>query len=982
MEKIRTKEELVSEYYRSALFGKNKKRRSVETISKDILALCGAEESKAILAEQDAKVAKLKAIADKAVEMARNGIKADSLELENLLLEATGIGNNEGCQYVLTAFQNADLQVAPVPEQASTKMTPTKEQAPAKETSTAKKKPQVISGEDFFTGNAFIPEMPKADGTFPDDWHACNYTTETQDFGQLMYKYCYCGLWEQGQSRNAAMQKIVNDLRGLFSDDERIDNALKVAEAWLKRAIPLMKEAKKRQADTPEQKRVLREVAGPLSSSIWYARKKEEEHKKKGKAAKQHTVKITAAVQTPKPAAPGSRQNANVPSMSRNGASFTSYPSHQNDIFNLKPAKEWNLYIDESGADENFVTNGSGVIAGALSDASHPLPAQPQLHVATDATEEKLTAGDKVIETLLNHGQCGVLAIPASAYTSAQGWGSLIASFIDLVLRLLPLQSAPQKVKLNVFVEGRAPYINNVDFNFIKDACCYNLMHVFPERANRIVLSIQAMGKNDTHNAYPDIISNTCAQGRYSSQGLPGQRFQASGWNGSCFLNYKAAELRNILEYFFSGRNLPAAEWEGLLNANGTSEAGLLSAILKTIGTEAQNKVAIWKEYLDWTVAHLSSKAINLRRLHLQLSWLKRHQPAEAELPPRIKLLWLTSKLAESNHLGEIESQSPVGQEFMRLVEELYEEDAPLVCWAVLHLAVQKTNAYQFEEAKKLVTDFSDIGGLISKEPPFTRIVKNIVKKLTGEKEPQNYVPAAIPGLRYYGQLLSSCGQHEAFLGDNEKATIYFKEAIRCFERLSENKALDIDQTSAYLATAQMDMAPNSKETIEVMRQYLGADIIEAAKKLAVSDEDKDKYHHHILLRYLVQSQNKEAIDAYLKAKGSWKVGEGHPWEMIEFYRALLLDDKQERLERIMNAYNIAVSQKGDTLRIIACVILGAAKYFNAAMPTDKLQEDIEYVVQRVPALGQTRISALKKQLTSPMQPMELAGIVLPFNFR
>ncbi|MBQ7651687.1 MAG: hypothetical protein IJS15_12055, partial [Victivallales bacterium] len=517
--------------------------------------------------------------------------------------------------------------------------------------------------------------------------------------------------------------------------------------------------------------------------------------------------------------------------------------------------------------------------------------------------------GDKVIETLINHEQCGVLAIPASAYASAQGWGSLIASFIDLVLRLLPLPEGKEKVKLNIFVEARSPYDKEVDFNFMRDACRYNLMHVFPERANRISFDITTMGKTDSHNAYPDLISHTCAV-RFKNP-LATARFNASGWNGTCFLNYSASELRNLLEYFFSGRNLPAPEWDALLKVADISQNGLLSAILKAIGTEAQGKLPLWKEYLDWTVAHLSSKAISLRKLHSQLSWLKTYQPAETELPPRIKLLWLTSKLAEANHLGEIEKQSPVGQEFMRLIEDLYEEDAPLACWAVLHLAVQKTNAYQFEAAKKLVTDFSDIGSLLSKEPPFTRLLKSVVRKLTGDTAPNNYAPAAIPGLRYYGQLLSSCGQHEAFLGDNAKAIIYFKEAIKCFERLSENKFLDIDQTTAYLATAQMDLAPKSKETESVMEQYLGCNIKDAAAKLASSTEDKDKYHHHILLRYLVQSENKDAIMAYLGAKDNWKVGDGHPWEMIEFYRALIIDDPEERFRHIATAYEIARGESG-----------------------------------------------------------------------
>ena len=105
------------------------------------------------------------------------------------------------------------------------------------------------------------------------------------------------------------------------------------------------------------------------------------------------------------------------------------------------------------------------------------------------------------------------------------------------MLRLLPLSPGKTKTKLNVFVEGRAPYNQDVDFNFMRDACRYNLMHVFPERANKIDFTIQAMDKTNAHNAYPDLIANTCAIGMYGNN-LAGKRLSASNWKGTCFLNY------------------------------------------------------------------------------------------------------------------------------------------------------------------------------------------------------------------------------------------------------------------------------------------------------------------------------------------------------------------------------------------------------------------------------------------------------------
>ena len=956
---MKTKEELTSEYIRTALFGEGLKRRPHSLIEADFRQLVG-DDCEEVLKGLNETIEALKLLGIKAEEFAQQGIQGDSLELENLALEAQKLALNVGQNYVLTKFRNAIPTVTKFEESSSKKK--------------KKVKQQVISGEDFFAGNAFAPQLLPADGNFPAEWLPCTYDEETIDFGQLMYKYCYCGLWEEGKSRDMAMGKILTELKKLFVQ-ERIDNAKAVADAWLKRAIPLCKAALERNVDTNEQRIELEALGGPLLKNVNRERNHQAEKKKKAKTANQHTVKIN----NPAASIPKSTYDK-TPAMERMPRNIVATTiGHQNEIYRLTPSEEWNLYIDESGADDSFETNGAGIIAGALSDAaSSPLPEQPQLHASTDSTDAKMTAGDKLISTLLNHKNCGVLAIPASAYSSAQGWASLIGSFIDLVLRLLPLTNDKKKVKLNVFVEGRAPYVNDVDFDFVRDACRYNLMHVFPERANRIDFTIQTMGKDDKYNAYPDLIANTCFQ----KSNLARKRFVQTGWNGTCFLKYPASELRNLLEYFFTGRHLPPAEWDALLQA-ASKDSGLLKAIIKTIGFEAQGNVELWREYLDWTVAHLSSKAINLRKLHAQLDWLKLYQPADAELPPRVKLLWLTSKLAEANHLGEIEKQSPVGQEFLRLVKELYEEDAPLVCWAVLHLAVQKTNAYQFEEAKKLVTEFSDIASLFSKEPPFARFLKDIIDNVAGtRRESRNYVPAAIPGLRYYGQLLSSCGQHEAFLGNPKTAIIYFKEAIACFGRLSEKKDREIDQTRAYYATAQMDLNPQGKETEAVMEAYLGMPIVEAAKHLASSLEDEEKYHHHILLRYLVQSHNQQGIQAYLAEKKNWKVGEGHPWEMIEFYRALLLEDKTEKTKHLKKADALLANERGITLKAIECVVLGALRFYDQLMDTTEYEKLTESVIQGIPALGAERVQALRRQISQPVSPLEFAKAILPFNFR
>ena len=97
--------------------------------------------------------------------------------------------------------------------------------------------------------------------------------------------------------------------------------------------------------------------------------------------------------------------------------------------------------------------------------------------------------------------------------------------------------------------------------------------------------------------------------------------------------------------------------------------------------------------------------------------------PKDATLPPRLELLWLTVRLAHANHLGATEEQMKAARidmaRFRKLVSDLYEEDAPLACWATLHLAVQATDAFDFARARRLVRDFLSTGVAKQERLPF-----------------------------------------------------------------------------------------------------------------------------------------------------------------------------------------------------------------------------------------------------------------------
>ena len=966
--KIKNLKSLKDEYLRSLVFGnvsKNSNRRSAEQIATDIAAE-SPEQSKKILTDLSDLAHTIQEAGEKARDFAKNGLKRSCLELEQLMDQVCHPEYAWIRSYIYTCYDNAAND---------TPATATEQKQSISEQSKPVKKWSKVNTLDFISIDLQSrSDASRFESDFPSDWKKPKYNSAPlQSLGECMYQYCWQGLWNPGESRTDAMEKSFNEARKFCKDERKLKAARETADQWLKVAIPEFRRAVKRKTDTPEQEKNIRKIGGPLPEHIKKQRKREQNSELVKVAKMNHVVQIKAA---PVNMVPPS--TAGLPSSHPKGKQPpANYPHHQNDIAYLTPAPSWTLYVDESGT--SFNTNENGIMAGVLSCDQNPLPKQPKLHASENTTEEQLIAGDKVIETLLTHPNCGVIAVPVTAYRSATGWASLVCSLIDLVMRLLPLGG--KKSKLKVLVENKEPYTKSTDFCYLRDACRFNLMHSYPERANLLDLSIEIMTKNDHRNAYPDIVSNACFTRKNNNTGK--QRFLASGWGGTCFLDYRAEELSRLLDLFYKNGQLPAVEWAQLVSSQISCSNNLFSALLNLLGEEAQKNVPLWKKYLDHTVTYLSTGGLNLYRLHNQLEWLKRYQPAEEQLPPRIKLLWLTSKLAEANHLGEISQHKDVDKMFMELIRDLYEEDAPLTCFATLHLAVQMTNAFQFERAQKLLMDYSDIGSLLNPEPPFTKFVKDTLRKIIGDDR-KHYLPAAIPGLRFYGQLLSSCGQHEAFLGNPDRAAIYFEEAINCFQRLSENREDDIDKTLAYATTAAMDLDPAGSKALELLKCYLNkTDLSEAAKALAANSTDIDKYHHHIFLRYLAHSNRKECKDAikmYCTQKENWETGNGHPWEMIEFYRGILVENKEEKLNLFRHAYEMAL-EGGPTLHIIACVILGSIAYYDHSVVTE-LSELIEKTVAELPALGNERVSCLHCQCQQPLEPLTFAKAILPFNFR
>ena len=788
---------------------------------------------------------------------------------------------------------------------------------------------------------------------FPREWLLDNHSRGPQDreLASSMFFYCVQLLWDDSPSVKDKRQQQRAKIR---NQSERADELIAQADAWAVSAKAILAEFRKSKTVGEALLAKIDKAGGPLPKYVQKVQMQTKANKDRKRVLADYGAPHINPV---KIASAEAKDLKTVPKQKRKRAHLD-YAGHPNDIYRLQPSEHWELFIDESGRDEDFVTGKGGIIAGVLNDKSNPLPPQPPLHAATDTSVEAIAAGDALLDGLIHHPNAGVLVVPVRAYHSVSGWGSAVSSLIDLVLRLLPLREDGKKSKITVYIEAREPYSKEENFVFLRDACRFSLARDFPARAEKISLEIRMMRKGSPYNAYPDLVANTCfARGEFAME-----RLKRTGWQRTCYLNFQSGEIGKVFDCFHSGARLPVALWDALLREAGSKENhSIVDALLDRFGEEARLALPVWHGYLDNVITHLNSKAIDMRVLERQIDWLQRFQPEGVRMPLRLQLGWLTAKLAAKNHRGGV-LDADEKTKFTELIDRLFEEDAPLTCWATLNVAVAMTNVFDFVSA----LDF----------------VERYLAKVG--------IPAVV-GKRYYAQLLSTQGQHLAFLGRNAEAVSCFKCAISMFGTLSEGRVIkgESDQTRAYLLTAAMDepVFPDD-ELRAIVGQYIAGNanasveqLESVAQRLAKSTAKADKYYHHLLLRYILSGRADDRLRAaYCACASDWKVEYGHPWEMIEFYRAMLCDDKEQRVTHLKRALDLAAG--GDlTLQVIATVILGTLLKEDVTDP-DVYTEKVDSVIAQLPTLGVDRIAALREQTTNPQSGLRLAARVLPFNFR
>ena len=654
-------------------------------------------------------------------------------------------------------------------------------------------------------------------------------------------------------------------------------------------------------------------------------------------------------------------------------------------IGNLQAENCWRIFVDETGCifderafSEETCEKERGKMVALFIPPHTDLP-QLGKHHATNAGTAK---NQEVLTDLFTKGKnCGILGVTLDAMAQVKNqdyWRAAFERLFDITLRLLPVSD--KSVKLEFFIENRGD-ANEVEktaaeLRQISDIALLHLAKSFPEKANQFSFKINCIAKNQTadpifmaFNGYVDTVACAWSRGREELYSM----LKKGGFLHRCLLDGSIQEFPAIMDKL-EKNELPSVEqWNRLISSKDRNTVdSLVNMLLFRLGYILQQNTPAWKSYVEAVLSHLDSKAIRLSLLSKQINWLNANMPAEEKLPPRLRIIWLTAKLAEENHKGIIAEH--LADELEKMLPSMFLEDAPLCCWSVLHQAVTQTNAFRFETAREIIYKFCDAFGLIDRDLTYQKLFPD------DKIAPEMQAKVAVPGLRYYGQLLSSLGQHEAFLGNPRQAHEYFRCAIKCFSLLSDNKMQDISQTESYWIINLMDHS-KPLDMLSQMEKYLQDTLDEAVERMAGSSDPADKYRHHIMLRYFqLLPAGHPAIRKYLELSSSWKTAEGHPWEMIEFYRALMVEDENKRLKHLESALKTA-EKGGPTLLLIASMICGSIYYYDRSQK-ERFENLTEQTIAELPDLGEKRIAVLRNQLTSPLPPLEFAKQVLPFNFR
>ncbi|MFY9179919.1 MAG: CRISPR-associated protein Csx16 [Venatoribacter sp.] len=618
---------------------------------------------------------------------------------------------------------------------------------------------------------------------------------------------------------------------------------------------------------------------------------------------------------------------------------------HPQNILALKPSNSWEILIDETGNEfsENIADLEQKDI-GKIVALLLPKGCDLKLLNNTHSTDKSPRQVENLVKEILST-QCGVIGASLDGPLKAHSWLAAIDQLIHWILYMLPF-NPEQPCKIKIQIENRDAYNSSEQVLALNETIENHLKQLSPARYKNLQLSIHIMSK-DSHpyNGYVDAIGN-CWGGGQERQAI----LKRTNWLGHCLLQKGSLSKAEQLYLNIGSGSLSAADWFDLCDyAAFEPEHSLLNSMLQQLGNKAKEDAALWQNYLNEAQYRIQTKNYSSGSLNRALNWLADAKPSQQQLPPLMELQLLSGKLAAENHQG-ITDVKLAGQ-VIELANQLTDEAPSDACSAILRIAISATNSFDFDSLQPLLDKWLAY-------------------------------PVAVPGLLNHAKLHSTQGQLYAFKGQYDLALASFDQALATFAKLSDTAQVQREsmQTQVYKAVTLMDA--RKPEAIEFTQQLLQKNPANKGNKyvetLAKSDSNAQRFEHYLLLRlfaYFRETNDERQI--YLAQSEQWQQGEGHPWMLINAYRAWLLsanNRKDEAKALLEQAIEDCIEPgNGAILHWMGKVLHALAISFGLEVTEPEVK-----LPSHFPTAG---LNKLANNQLQPAERLELLVELLPFNF-
>ncbi len=634
---------------------------------------------------------------------------------------------------------------------------------------------------------------------------------------------------------------------------------------------------------------------------------------------------------------------------------------HPNSLRHLPTHQQWDILIDEAGKDfehpQQLTLQDRSLgklVALAIPVGTVKLPA---LKADFHAVDEAAALVDQVIDTLLQH-PVGVLGMTIKDPLIERNpqWLSAVHRLIRLVMRVLPI-TPEQPAQVNILIEQRGDFDQQVNLYAVSQLLLTELRSLDAQRFNLLQLNLQFIQKSGhPANGYVDALA-------YTWGAADQRRLNLAKFKGHCFLRPNDDVLERLYAALDGQQPLQPSDWYQLISIIGQEpSSSILHHVLDDLGQRTQQQVSLWLDYLDEVQQRIRRKQYQAHRLAATLGWLQQYQPAQQQLPPLLTLQWIAAQLAAANHQGQFDLD--LAQQALTLGQQLMEEAAPDVCQAHLRIAVTATNAFEFQSAQ------------------------DVMQYWEGQ-------PIAVAGRLNHAKVLSSLGQHSAFMQRPAEAQGYFDAALQQFGLLSDPKQrqLEAQQTHIYRLLNLMEQPATTAEQLHAaLEQHWQHPLAQMVDRLAVSDQDR--FDQHLLLRALVCPVTathpiwQTLRQRYLAHDAAWQVGQGHPWALIQAWRGWLLYQNGQTAPAtrcLQDAVNQCFApDQGHVLNWIGLVYSSLAQVMQLDVTVLGAQQQAQLLADlpHAPHAALIQLQQATGLATEPMPALALLAHCLPFNFR